>query len=250
MLLSGQRALVTGASRGIGLALSQRLATLGCSVTMLARDSDMLYDNISTLSKLKKQEHKFIGYDLMHLVQGKEPDNHGFLVENLNESTILVNCAGLANYRLLPKLTNEAIVDTVGLNLIAPILLSKMAISPMLKLLKSLKVTPNIVNVSSLLSSLGVTISGTVPYCALKAGILGLTESLAAELNGKIRVNAVLPALVPETDMGKAASKNLPKVALDDVVEIFEKVVTDESVNGKFIIADGKGFRPVKIDID
>lgn len=215
---------------------------------MVSRDADLLYDNCSTLSTLQGQDHHIIGYDLLKLMSGEEPNTHGFLVENLGESNILVNCAGLANYRTLPKLTNEGIVDTVGLNLVAPILLSKMAIQPMLRLQAKTKIKPSILNISSMLSSTGMSISGTVPYAALKAGILGLTEALATELNGKIRVNAVLPYLVPETDMGKAASKSLPTVALQDVVDICEKVITDDTINGKFVVADGKGYRTVKMD--
>lgn len=242
-MLKGRTALVTGASRGIGWAISSKLALLGCSVTMVARNEDLLIDNIKKLDNSGSQSHKYVAYDLLSLARGVEPNNHGFLVENLANSSILVNCAGLATYKLMPKLTTEGILDVVDLNLNVPILLSKMAIPSMVKLGRLQKITPSILNISSLLSSTGTAVSGTTAYAALKAGLLGLTEALAKEMNGKIRVNAVLPALVPETDMGKSAAASLPTVPLGEVVDTCVKVLEDDLVNGKFVPADGKGFR-------
>lgn len=242
-MLSGRNALVTGASRGIGWALCQKLAHLGCTVTMVARNEDLLVDNVKKLAKPNNQNHKYVLYDLLSLARGREPEGHGFLKENLEQSSILVNCAGLATYKLISRLTTEGIVDVVDVNLVAPILLSKMALPSMLKIGRQEKITPSILNISSLLSSTGTAVSGTTAYAALKAGLLGLTEALAKEMNGKVRVNAVLPALVPETDMGKSATKSLPTVAMDDVVDTCVRVLTDEALNGKFVPADGGEFR-------
>lgn len=247
-MVLGKNALVTGASRGIGLALSNKLALLGCTVTMVARNEDLLVDNVRKLPTPNNQKHKYVSYDLMSLVKGVEPKTHLLLVENLQQSSILVNCAGLATYKLLPKLTDENILDVVNLNLIVPILLSKLAVPSMIKLGRQQKVTPSILNIVSLLSCTGTAVPGTTAYAALKAGLLGLTEALAKETNGKIRVNAVLPALVPETDMGKAASASLPTVPLKDVVGTCIKVLEDQSLNGKFVPADGGAFRTINFN--
>lgn len=212
---------------------------------MVARNEDLLTDNIRKLPTPKGQQHKYVSYDLMLLARGEKPNNHGFLLENLEKASILVNCAGLATYKLLPKLTDDGILDVVDLNLVAPILLSKLAVPSMLKQGK-LTGAPSILNISSLLSATGTAVSGTAAYAALKAGLLGLTEALAEELNGKIRVNAVLPALVPETDMGSKGSSSLPKVSILDVVDTCVKVLEDESLNGKFVPADGGKFRTLK----
>lgn len=246
-MLQGRTALVTGASRGIGLALSNKLALLGCSVTMVARNEDLLIDNLRKLPTKGDQKHNYVSYDLLLLAKGVDAPNHDSLVSHLASSLILVNCAGLATYKLMPKLTNEGILDVVDLNLNVPILLSKMAIPTMVKLGRLQKITPQILNISSLLSSTGFSVSGTTAYAALKAGLLGLTEALATEMNGKIRVNAVLPALVPETDMGKGAAALLPTVALKDVVDTCVKVLEDEKLNGKFVPADGKEFRTLNL---
>lgn len=242
-MVLGKTAFVTGASRGIGLALSHKLALLGCTVTMVARNQDLLVDNLKKLPTPENQQHKYVSYDLMSLARGVEPDNHLLLLENLQQSSILINCAGLATYKLMPKLTTDGILDVIDLNLVAPILLSRLAIPSMVKLGRQEKVAPSILNISSLLSSTGTAVSGTVAYAALKSGLLGLTEALAKEMNGKIRVNAVLPALVKETDMGKSASASLPDVSLKDVVDTCIKVLEDDSINGKFVPADGSEFR-------
>lgn len=244
-MLAGRRAIVTGASRGIGLGIAKSLADLGASVTLLARDSDAMYDNVKSLAREENQEHKVVSYNLLDLARGKEPDNHGFLVEALNESSILINCAGTTTNTLLARATEQSIADTLNTNLVAPVILSKLAIKPFTKIAKLQNQKPVIVNVSSVLSFTGLTSPGTTVYAALKAGLLGFTKSLADELRGSIRVNAVLPALVKETDMGKKApaGNKFPVIQMKDAVDNTLELVTDESLNGQLLIADGKGHR-------
>lgn len=244
-MLAGRRAIVTGASRGIGLAISKGLAELGASITLLARDSDAMYDNVKNLARQEYQEHKFVTYNLLDLAHGKEPENHSFLLEALNESSILVNCAGTTTNTLLARAPERSIIDTIDTNLVAPIILSKLAIKPFTKIGKLQKQKPVIVNVSSVLSFTGLSSPGTTVYAALKAGLLGFTKSLANELRGSIRVNSVLPALVKETDMGKKApaGNSFPVIQMKDAVDNAIELVTDESLNGQLLIADGKGHR-------
>ena len=240
-MFSGRRAVVTGASSGIGLALCQRLASLGYGITMVARNEQRLLKNLEHLDKRHGQNHQ---YSVVDLSKMSTHDSCESRVKDLfKDASLLINCAGVTNHNVLAKLTTEAIASTINLNLTAPILLSRLAIMPFLRLLKKTGVTPSIINMSSMLSVSGVTIPGTSPYAALKAGLLGFTESLAAELGGKIRVNAVLPALVPETAMGRSGSPKLPTVLLEEVVQACENVIMDESMNGKFVVADGKETR-------
>lgn len=244
-MLAGRRAIVTGASRGIGLAISKGLAELGASITLLARDSDAMYDNVKNLARQEYQEHKFVTYNLLDLAHGKEPENHSFLLEALNESSILINCAGTTTNTLLARAPERSIIDTIDTNLVAPIILSKLAIKPFTKIGKLQKLKPVIVNVSSVLSFTGLSSPGTTVYAALKAGLLGFTKSLANELRGSIRVNSVLPALVKETDMGKKAPAGnaFPVIQMKDAVDNAIELVTDESLNGQLLVADGKGHR-------
>lgn len=245
-MLAGQRAVITGASKGIGSALAVRLSQLGCAITMVSRNEALLSDTLDKLSTDSDQKHDYVVYDLLKLMREAGTSRTDELSKTFNESSILVNCAGVANHNLLYKLSNEAVADTLQVNLLSPILLSKMAIMPMIKHLRKTKVVPSILNISSMLSLSGVTIGGTTPYAALKSGLLGFTQSLLNELGGKVRVNAVLPGLVPETEMGKTGSKSLPQVPLADVIETCEKVITGSEYNGDLIVADGKGFRKLE----
>ena len=240
-MFSGRRAVVTGASSGIGLALCQRLANLGYGITMVARNEQRLLKNLEHLDKRHGQSHQYSVIDLSKMSTYESCESR--VKDLFKDASLLINCAGVTNHNVLAKLTTEAIASTINLNLTAPILLSRLAIMPFLRLLKKTGVTPSIINMSSMLSISGVTIPGTSPYAALKAGLLGFTESLAAELGGKIRVNAVLPALVPETAMGRSGSPKLPTVLLEEVVQACENVIMDESMNGKFVVADGKETR-------
>lgn len=245
-MLAGQRAVITGASKGIGQALAIRLSQLGCAITLVSRTEQLLSDTLEQLSLGQDQVHDYVVYDLAKLMRDSGTSKVEELNKTLAESSILVNCAGVANHSLLHKLQSETIANTLQVNLLSPILLSKMALMPMLKHLRKLKIMPQILNISSMLSLSGVTIGGTTPYAALKAGLLGFTQSLLGEMNGKLRVNAVLPGLVPETDMGKTGSKSLPSVSLKEVIDTCEKVITDQELNGALIVADGKGFRKLE----
>lgn len=242
-MFAGSKAIVTGASRGIGLALSHRLADLGCSVTMVARNGSLLEDEVKNLPTPSNQHHSTVEFDLLELVNNEKGSSSGEMLEALSDCTHLINCAGVAHNKLFMKVSHAEMLSTFHTNLVAPMLLSQMAINPLMSFLKKSGLKPSILNIGSMLSISGVTIPGTAPYAALKAGLLGFTQSLAAELNGKIRINAVLPALVPETDMGKTGSKKLPQVPMEKVLDVCEEMIIDDVYNGQFAVADGNGFR-------
>lgn len=244
-LFAGKRAIVTGASRGIGLSVSQKLAELGAAITLVARNEDLIRENVKLLATNDQQTHDYVPYNLLDLVQGKEPENHESLLSAFDRSSILINCAGVTTNKLLVRSKDADINATISTNLIAPIILSRLAIKPFTKIGKQQEEKPTIVNIASVLSLTGFHNPGTVVYAALKAGLLGFTESLAGELKGSIRVNSVLPALVEETDMGKQApvGNSFPKVHMNEVVDKIVEAVSDESMNGKHLFADGKGLR-------
>lgn len=258
MSFIGKKALVTGASKGLGYALSQRLAQLGCSVTLVARNDKLLKTNINSLPVIAShQRHSYIRCDLQELLNDEDPDSksrlNNELINCLSDVSILVNCAGITTHKLLPRISRDEIVYTVSLNLIAPIILSKLSYRPMMKVASKLKTSldsgsfkkPIMLNISSILSMTDSTLPGTTVYAALKAGILGFTKSLAAELKGKIRVNALLPGLIVGTQMGSDAmiddsELKSKTVSLDEVVDKAIEVISNDSINGQNVIIDGE----------
>lgn len=238
-MFAGKRAVVTGASKGIGLALSARLAQLGCQVTLVARNELQLKENTNSLLTHHKQQHSYVAADLLALANDPELACREKVESAIKEASILVNCAGATTNTLLARSKELGMKETIGLNLFVPILLSKMAIMPFVAQKKK---DPCILNIGSILSVTGFTCPGTSVYAALKAGIVGFTQSLAAETKGKLRVNAVLPSLVLETDMGKSARvPGFPIITLESVVDEAVNVLADLLKSGSTVVLDDVG---------
>ncbi|RLV91641.1 3-oxoacyl-acyl-carrier-protein reductase [Spathaspora sp. JA1] len=228
-MFTGQHALITGGSRGIGLAIAKKLSDLGATITLVARSSDST-SILSQLSTSYDQQHRFHTKDLLKLVDEDASD----LIPK--DVTMLVNCAGVTTHSLLSHTSHKDIIDTINLNLLVPIILSKQVIKPMIK---NRKLNPSILNISSVLSITDYKMAGTSVYASSKAGLLGLTTSLAYELKGRVRVNSLLPGLVKETDMGSQVklTEDLPLVSLSCVVEEAVKILGGD-MNGECVVLD------------
>ena len=250
--LIGHKALITGASKGLGSAIAQELAKNGCSVTLLARNSKLLAENCKKLPIVdSSQTHLFIDYDLQRILNGADKR----ITDTLEGTSILINCAGITTHSLLPRFADQQIIDTINTNLIAPIILTKWASKPMLTTMKEMKnsdtslKSPVVLNIASVLSLTGTHLKGTTVYAASKAGLLGFTTSLASEFNGKIRINALLPGLILETDMGARANviKEVNTVSLKKVVDEAMVAITDNTINGQCIVVDRDEGECVKV---
>lgn len=240
MNLAHHKALITGASKGLGKAIALQLAERGCSVTLLARNEKLLRQTLHELPLVNKtQNHQYLEYDLINLIKD---DPIPELVEQLEDTTILVNCAGMTTHSLLHRLSKLEVLDTFNTNLISPVLLSQLAYKPMLKNSKLADIKPVIVNISSVLSFTDFTSSGTTAYSATKAGLLGFTTSLALEFRGRVRVNSILPGLIVETEMGQNSKLDVKPVPLARVVDKVVEVIGDDSNGRCIIVADGISF--------
>jgi NAD(P)-dependent dehydrogenase (short-subunit alcohol dehydrogenase family) len=186
--LTGRRALVTGASRGIGARAAQALDAAGARVALVARSESQLRDVAATL----QNEPLLIPADLA------ERDAHERIADEVDAAwggiDILVNNAGLSRPAPALKLPAADWDDVVDLNLRSVFTLTQALAAGMLE-----RGYGRIVNISSVLGLLGE--AGAAPYSASKAGLNGLTRSLAVEWAAHgVTVNALCPGWV-DTEM-------------------------------------------------
>jgi 3-oxoacyl-[acyl-carrier protein] reductase len=181
--------LVTGASRGIGLAIAARLAAAGYDVTALARTQGPALDAAIAASDGRI---RFIGFDLADI--DAVPEMVRTLKAEHGAIWGLVNNAGMGLDGLLANTHNSQIEAVIRLNVTAPIVLTKYVVRGMLT-----GEGGRIVNLSSIIGSTGYT--GLSVYGATKASMIGFTKSLAREVGRQgVTVNAVAPGFI-ETEM-------------------------------------------------
>lgn len=193
MRLDHEVALITGASRGIGLAIAQRLGDMGATVVGTATSAAGA-EHISTLLREKKLTGKGIVMDVT--LEDSIAAGLDQIKASYGEVSILVNNAGITRDNLLMRMKDEE-WDTILLtNLTSVYRLSRICIRAMIKARKG-----RIINISSVVAAVGN--AGQSNYAAAKAGILGFTMALARETASRgITVNAVAPGFI-DTDMTK-----------------------------------------------
>ena len=181
--------IVTGASRGLGLAMARTLSAGGYRIIALARRSS---EELTAASRAAADGARgaieFRACDLSHL------DDIGPLVKALRAEFGplygLINNAGLGTSGLLSTMRDEDIVRLNELNTISPILLSKYSVRSMMAQREG-----RIINVASIVASTGYT--GLSVYSATKAALIGFTRSLAREVGQLgITVNALAPGFI------------------------------------------------------
>ncbi len=191
-LVDGKVAVVTGGSRGIGRAIALRLATEGADLAICAR-------NLETASAVAAEIEGLGRRCLVRQVNVAEAEQASGLIastiEELGRLDILVNNAGVTRDNLLMRMKEEDWDEVLAINLKGAFNCAKAAVRPMLKARGG-----RIVNITSVVGLQGNP--GQANYAASKAGLIGLTKSLARELGSRgITANAVAPGLVPETGM-------------------------------------------------
>jgi len=189
--LQGRIALVTGASQGLGRACAQALAQAGATVVLAARNEVKLAEAVAEIEASGGQAAAF-PLD----VASEESIKAGAkaVLERFGKVEILVNNAGITRDGLMMAMKRADWDNVLGTNLTGAFLLTQAVLRPMLK-----NRWGRIVNISSVVGRTGQ--AGQVNYAASKAGLIGLTRSLAREVASRgITVNAVAPGYI-ETPM-------------------------------------------------
>jgi 3-oxoacyl-[acyl-carrier protein] reductase len=189
--LQGRIALVTGASQGIGRACALELAKGGATVALAARNEAKLAEVVKEIEAAGGQAAAF-ALD----VSSEESLKTGAkaVLERFGKVEVLVNNAGITRDGLMMRMKRADWDDVLATNLTGAFLLTQAIISSMMK-----NRWGRIVNISSVVGRTGQ--AGQVNYAASKAGLIGLTRSMARELASRgITVNAVAPGYI-ETPM-------------------------------------------------
>jgi NAD(P)-dependent dehydrogenase (short-subunit alcohol dehydrogenase family) len=202
--LSNKKALVTGASRGIGKGIALALAEQGADIAVNYHSSKEKADKVV-------EEIKNMGRDAF-AVQADVSDSEAVekmfakIKQEWNGLDILVNNAGIVNFKPFEQMTEKDWDKVIDVNLKGQFLCAKAAV-PLLE--KQDK--PRIINLASIASGgVGVGFMNLAHYCASKGGVVAMTEELALELGPKnINVNVIAPGVI-DTDMTESF-KNDPE---------------------------------------
>jgi 3-oxoacyl-[acyl-carrier protein] reductase len=236
--------LVTGGSRGIGLAIAQRLAGAGYNVIAVARrESDELGDAIAQATKRGSGRLHFRAFDLSQIEA--IPAFVKALRDEFGAIYGLINNAGIGTEGLLATMHNSEIEALMRLNVLSPVILTKYVVRHMM----ADGAGGRIINMSSIIASTGY--NGLSVYGASKAAATGFTRSLAREV-GKlgITVNAIAPGFVdteltqglaPEQRQriaGRSALRRLPDA--EDVARMTEYLLGEggRNITGSVLTVD------------
>ncbi|NBX38974.1 MAG: 3-oxoacyl-[acyl-carrier-protein] reductase [Flavobacteriia bacterium] len=192
MLLKNKVILITGASRGIGKSIAQSCVNQGATVVFTYLSSEEKARALET--ELSSQGGIAVGiksdasdFDQAHQLVDQ-------VVERFGTVDVLVNNAGITRDTLMMRMTEAQWDEVINTNLKSAFNLTKAVIKPMLKARSG-----SIINMSSVVGVKGN--AGQANYAASKAGLIGFTKSIAAELGSRnIRCNAIAPGFI-ETEM-------------------------------------------------
>lgn len=207
-MLEGKVALVTGASRGIGRAIAEELASQGAYVIINYSGNEQAASEVlNTITKMGKRASLYrcnVGnYEEVKIMIDT-------IVKEHKSIDIIVNNAGITRDNLLLKMSEQEFDDVITTNLKGAFNTIKHASRYMLK-----QRSGKIINISSVSGITGN--AGQTNYSAAKAGIIGMTKAVAKELASRnINVNAVAPGFI-QTDMTDALPDAMKEKVLDAI---------------------------------
>ena len=236
-------AIVTGGSRGIGAAISEKLAAEG---------HDVVINCASSVDKAEAVAEKCRAHGVTAVPMQWDVSDHAAcekalqeIKEKLGVPYILVNNAGITRDGLMVRMKEEQFDDVIRINLKGAYNMLQLCGAMMMRAKKG-----RIINISSISGMVGNF--GQINYCAAKAGLLGMTKTAAKELGPRgITVNAVAPGFI-DTDMTANLSDDLKEgakkqIALgrfgnpEEIAGVVAFLASDDAsfITGQTIVADG-----------
>ena len=230
--LQGRIALVTGGAQGIGRAIAEELAAAGAVIVLADVNEAKLAE---TVAEMKAQGIDASAFTVNVSSQESIEAGAKAILEKFGKVEILVNNAGITRDNLMLRMKRADWDLVLGINLTGAFLLTQALLSPMLK-----NRWGRIVNIASVVGRAGQ--AGQVNYAASKAGLIGLTRSLAREVASRnITVNAVAPGFI-ETPMTAVLSEEVSKAMLATVPLGRRGTPKDVAQAVKFLASDAASY--------
>lgn len=239
MDIKNKNVFVTGSTRGIGLAIAHRFASLGANIFLNGR-SEISKDLIDSFNDYGVKVIAISG-DVSQFDDAKRMVDEA--IAELGSVDILVNNAGITNDKLMLKMTEADFESVLKVNLTGAFNMTQSVLKPMTRARQGA-----IINLSSVVGLRGNV--GQANYAASKAGLIGFTKSVAREVASRgIRVNAIAPGFI-ESDMTDAIPEKMQEAILagipmkrigkaEEVATVASFLAEQEYLTGQVIAIDG-----------
>ncbi|HHU64476.1 MULTISPECIES: 3-oxoacyl-[acyl-carrier-protein] reductase [Streptococcus] len=239
MDIKNKNVFVTGSTRGIGLAIAHRFASLGANIVLNGR-SEISKDLIDSFNDYGVKVIAISG-DVSQFDDAKRMVDEA--IAELGSVDILVNNAGITNDKLMLKMTETDFESVLKVNLTGAFNMTQSVLKPMTRARQGA-----IINLSSVVGLRGNV--GQANYAASKAGLIGFTKSVAREVASRgIRVNAIAPGFI-ESDMTDAIPEKMQEAILagipmkrigkaEEVATVASFLAEQEYLTGQVIAIDG-----------
>jgi 3-oxoacyl-[acyl-carrier protein] reductase len=225
-------AIVTGANRGIGRAIALQLASDGFKIAMIARNED-------TLLEVQREIETSGGQACTYVCDLSKTDSFSETIEKIIQEQgrldVLVNNAGMTRDGLLLRMSDDDFEDVLNVNLKAAFVGCRSAARQMMR-----GRWGRIINITSVAGVSGN--AGQANYASSKAGLIGLTKTIAKELGAKgITANAIAPGFI-ETDMTAVLGEDIKK-GVESSVPLRRYGQPEEiAAAASFLASDGGGY--------